>query len=182
MRPVSLVILLLVASFGLTPRRGNTCSYVVGAGSQVEVAGETAIIVWDGRTHTEHFIRRADFQSSAKDFGFLVPTPSPPTLTAASDNAFEMLEETYPQRYISHPMHGLKLTSWLAMPFQMYTQSTFHSAGSTAATAPPPAVEVLSAQHVAGYQAVVLKADDAAALTPGCGRTDTPHGPHSLIG
>ena len=161
-RRLSVLTLMAVASFGLMPGTGNACSYVVGAGAQVEVVDESAIIVWDGRTHTEHFIRRAEFQSSAKDFGFLVPTPSPPTLTAASDNAFEMLEETYPQRYISRPMHGLKLTSWLFMP-QMQSQST--SAGSTTAAAPPPAVEVLSAQHVAGYQAVVLKADDAAALT-----------------
>jgi hypothetical protein len=49
----------------------------------VRIAEEEAVIVWDPATKTEHFIRRAAFHSTARQFGFLVPTT--PRLTEVSD-------------------------------------------------------------------------------------------------
>lgn len=53
----------------------------------VAVADESAIIVWDAATETQHFVRRASFRTDAEDFGFLVPTPSRPRLAEADDAA-----------------------------------------------------------------------------------------------
>ena len=61
-------------------------------GARVDIAEESAIIIWDAATKTEQFIRRASFKTDAKDFGFLVPTPSKPTLAEADDSAFHELE------------------------------------------------------------------------------------------
>ena len=46
----------------------------------MRIAEESAVIVWEGATRTEHFVRRATFATTAADFGFLVPTPSKPEL------------------------------------------------------------------------------------------------------
>ena len=67
------------------------CAPVPGQGRYVHVAAEEAIIVWDEAAKRQHFIRRAAFDTDAKDFGFLVPTPSKPELGEADDEAFGML-------------------------------------------------------------------------------------------
>jgi len=55
------------------------CMTIALGGVPVSVASETAIIVWDEKTHEEQFIRLANFATDAKDLGFLVPTATPPT-------------------------------------------------------------------------------------------------------
>ena len=54
------------------------CAPAPHANDRVYVIEESAVIVWDPATKTEHFIRRATFHGKAGDFGFLVPTPSVP--------------------------------------------------------------------------------------------------------
>src|SRR5689334_19195533 len=54
-------------------------------------ADQNVIIIWDAANKTQHFIRRASFKSDGDDFGFLVPTPSKPTLEEAGNEAFEYL-------------------------------------------------------------------------------------------
>ena len=61
------------------------------AGENVDVADETAFIIWDDAADTEHFIRQATFVGSAYDFGFLVPTPNRPSVEAASADVFAEL-------------------------------------------------------------------------------------------
>jgi hypothetical protein len=119
-------------------------------GNRVEIAEESAVIIWDASSKTEHFIRRATFKTDAKDFGFLVPTPSKPKLAEADDSVFHELE---------------RIT---APPVRIHQQSSGGcSIGCDAkkeAAAPGNSVSVLEEKRVAGYDAAILAATDAAAL------------------
>src|SRR5262249_24938181 len=86
----------------------------------------------------------------AKDFGFLVPTPSKPELAEASDEAFTELAR------ITAPRVETKTRP----------ASGGCTIGCAASKAPSDAadVRVLDEQRVAGYDAVVLDASNADAL------------------
>lgn len=71
----------------------NLGSRHYGGWSEVRMVKEDAIIVWDRERNIEHFIRKAQFNHGGKDFGFLVPTPTTPTLAAANDDAFKLLTD-----------------------------------------------------------------------------------------
>lgn len=122
----------------------------------VTVSSEDALIVWDPATKTEHFVRRANFQTDAKDFGFLVPTPTPPELAEANDSIFELLSAATAPRIV----------------YEKRKQTIYRNAGVAtgaamapkSAAVPPPTVQVLDRKKVAGYDAVVLKANDPKAL------------------
>src|SRR5579871_4834433 len=60
----------------------RACSRAMPRGEEhsVEIASETALIVWDEKARKQHFIRRASFQAQVPYFGFLVPTPNQPEL------------------------------------------------------------------------------------------------------
>src|SRR6188472_4198719 len=73
------------------------CAPAMRAGDTVRVAEESALIFWDAASKTQHFIRRAQFDTKAQDFGFLVPTPSRPALSEVDDAIFgHLLELTKP--------------------------------------------------------------------------------------
>src|SRR5262249_24064768 len=87
--------LLLVAALFLTafprstPNPAPACAVAPPHNGHVSVYDETAIILWHAATKAEHFIRKANFNATGvKDFGFIVPTPSKPTLTEVDNNAF----------------------------------------------------------------------------------------------
>jgi hypothetical protein len=105
----------------------------------------------------EHFIRRASFRSSGKDFGFLVPTPGKPELAEVSDGIFDQLEQATKPEVVYKDELGIGPTLFCGMFFLM------RSAAPRAAVA-VDSVRVLDAQRVAGYDAVVLEADSAGAL------------------
>ena len=119
------------------------CASVVPLGNQIDVAEESAFIVWDEAAKIQHFIRRASFRTAAKDFGFLVPTPSVPELKEVSDLAFPLLD---------------RMTRVERAPLAIPNRSS--------TPAPPAAapVVVLAQASVAGYDAAVLEASDAKAL------------------
>src|SRR5262245_52360195 len=81
----ALALLALAAS-------GRTCATVATAVSHVPIAAESALIVWDEKTKTQHFIRRASFEAREPYFGFLVPTPTEPKLAEAPDALFTQME------------------------------------------------------------------------------------------
>jgi hypothetical protein len=87
--PVAGAILLLFLWGFAAP----ACCPVPPAGKPVVNADQTVIIIWDAATKTEHFIRRASFQSEANDFGFLVPTPSRPELQESGNEALPFLQK-----------------------------------------------------------------------------------------
>jgi Uncharacterized protein conserved in bacteria (DUF2330) len=141
-----LLAALLAASLASPPV--PACAPAFPSGKPVVNADQTVIIIWDAATKTQHFIRRASFQGEADDFGFLVPTPSRPTLDESGDEAFPYL---------------LKLT-------EPETQKAPRSGGlgcsceSKSTAKAGAAVRVLEEKTVAGLQAAVLEADSTDAL------------------
>lgn len=99
------------------------------------------IIVWEPDTGTEHFIRKAKFETKAHDLGFIAPTPSIPKMEEVDGEAFDTLESA-------------------CDAFQAAGPPTAGTGGSPAASK----VDVFQEVEVAGYNAVTLKATDAKGL------------------
>jgi len=153
----------------LTATPGRPCAPAPPPGVTVSILTEQALIVWDPATRRQHFIRRASFESAAADFGFLVPTPTPPELAEAPDSVFDRLHEAI-QPEVVH-LTGLRPvpSALVFLPFIFLSRSAPEGAGiPVAAPAGPsfaaPPVRVLEEKRVAGYEAAVLQADDAPAL------------------
>lgn len=102
---------------------------------------ENVIIVWDEKSGMQHFIRQAKFDSKAKEFGFIVPTPSVPTFSEADEQAFNRLQNLVP-----------------------IPPNTEGAAGGVAAAAESKGVEVLKTEQVGDYEATVVRATDGKAL------------------
>ena len=88
----------------------------------MDVNAEQAVILWDAATKTEHFIRAASFTSTSADFGFLVPTPTLPTLHEADARLFDSLGrrtvarveyQKYIVEYDADVLTGAELVSFL---------------------------------------------------------------------
>ncbi len=149
-----LVLSLFLALFAQDSARGCATAMPKGKANQVRIATESALIIWDEKTRTQHFIRRASFETRGPYFGFLVPTPSMPQLAEAPDEVFGHLEEwTQPERVTEYPLRSL-----LRRLLPTMTMSASLGEGGAGD------VEVLSRQTVAGLDAVSLKARDTRAL------------------
>jgi hypothetical protein len=157
--PELVVLLLLVPVLCPPPERADACAVAPPRGQNVAIADESAIILWDAAAKTEHFIRRASFQTEAAKFGFLVPTPTKPELAEADDASFaELATITAPKEiFKTRPAGG---------------GGCYTGCGSAAprgmapgAAADKAEVRVLDEKRVAGHDATVLEADDANALS-----------------
>lgn len=126
-----LVCLILVASLGLP------CCLAYPPNAPMSLVGENAIIVWNAEKKVEHFVRQANFAGKADDFGFIVPTPTKPTVFEADEEAFWILEDG-----------GLPTAA--------------ASVGETDAAA--GSVEVIAQYDVGDFKASILKASDGASL------------------
>lgn len=124
----------------------------------VRIADEAAVITYDPATRTEHFIRRASFESDVTDFGFIVPVPTRPALTEADPMVFARAEElTRPKLVYTHHLSGID-------PMPLLLSTFARSAGVKSAVSVAPSVTVLDELQVAGYDAVVLEATSVGAL------------------
>ena len=141
---------LIVALF--LSRPAAACCPAPPPGVPVVNADQTVILIWDAANKTQHFIRQASFKSQADDFGFLIPSPTQPELDESGDGAFDVM------RRLTAPEIELSL--------RVPSVGIGCSAGPRCASAPPPpAVEVLQAKRVAGFDAVVLQTKSSTALT-----------------
>ena len=138
------------------------CAAAPPRGYEVSIHEELALITWNPQTQIEHFVRVANFQTKAPDFGFLVPTPSEPTLTEVDAEmiAYTLREQTkakvvWQKRYQGR--FGLGEFPWTSFGADSAKRAP-------ADTATPGGVEVLGEYRVAGYDAAVLRAEDASAL------------------
>lgn len=139
------------------------CAPAPRNGQFVTINEEAAVIVWDAKTKTEHFIRMASF-SGAEDFGFLVPTPTKPELAEAR-YAFDTVSELIRPKFIHTPhFDGFDFTPAIFA----FLLGNEEEAATTAIRA--GSVRVLDEQQVAGYDAVVLEADNATALNEWLGK------------
>ncbi len=114
------------------------CCAIAPRGSHVLNTHQSVIMLWDKERQTQHFVRKANFKTDARDIGFIVPSPSRPQLEESGDAAFEtLIDITAPTRPRS-----------VGIPF-----------GCSAA--PKSAygnVTVIERKRVAGYDATVLTA------------------------
>jgi hypothetical protein len=123
-------------------------------GQSVVNADQTVIILWDAAAKTQHFIRQASFKSEGDDFGFIVPSPSQPTLAESGNEAFAYLRKlTEPEVIKRKRESGLSCGC---------SKSEFGAMAS--ADKKDSAVRVLDKKRVAGYDAVVLEATSGDAL------------------
>ncbi|MEO7900484.1 MAG: DUF2330 domain-containing protein [Capsulimonas sp.] len=137
----------------------HACATLSLPGTAMEIAQEQAIIVWDPATHTEHFIRRADFVGTGKDVGFLVPTPEAPKLNPVNDEVFGDLDKFGEPEINADPRQGIRFTSVLEYLGQTAGNKLGTVGGNVTAE-----VDVVSSETVGGYDATVLRANDAGAL------------------
>jgi hypothetical protein len=157
----SALLSLLFALVAVSPPAAPACAVAPPRNKPVEIADESAIIIWDANSKTEHFIRRATFKSYADDFGFLVPTPTQPTLKEADDKAFTELATITAPRVVTQTRAsggGGCACGMAAAPKAAGPAATTKSAEEE------PAVRVLDEQRVAGYDTAILEADNADAL------------------
>jgi hypothetical protein len=132
-----------------------------GAQNAVAVANETALIVWDEKGKTEHFVRRAQFRGTAADFGLLVPTPNRPELAVATDAPFRELDRLTAARVGSRLVirevereWDFDLSCGADKPVRFTKETAEAAAGPTAGAA--GGVEVLDQKTVGDYDAAVL--------------------------
>jgi len=149
--PTALALLLALHWASPTP----ACCPVSKSGKFVVNADQTVLIIWDAATKTQHFIRRASFKSDADDFGFLVPSPSQPQLSESGNEAFPYLQKlTEPEVITRKANHGMGCGCASGSADK---RDKDKAVGAN--------VRVLEEKVVAGFNAVVLEADSADALT-----------------
>jgi cell division septation protein DedD len=147
-----LLVPILAVAVVPSPPRSRGCGAAPRPGEYVDVNAEEAVILYDARTKTEHFVRRADFRTEAKDFGFLVPTPSKPELGETKAEIFPTLTAaTLPRHVPSGVVHRI-----------VRKRNQVESMAPAGAARGAP--EVLDRKQVAGFDAVVLRADDVKGL------------------
>src|SRR5262245_26721811 len=81
----------LAAILAAIPAESPACAIAERDGQSARILGESALIVWDEASKTEHFIREVRFESTAYDLGFLVPTPGKPEVEESDDQVFAQL-------------------------------------------------------------------------------------------
>lgn len=143
---------------GSSPEPTISCAALPPRGFEVDVAEESAIIFWDAAQRIQHFIRRATFKTEAKDFGFLVPTPTAPTLSEAENAAFSLLARVTAPEIINRTETRYVFQFPFLMPGSKSLSDDARYVGA------PAPVQVLHEQTVAGYDAAILQASDANAL------------------
>jgi hypothetical protein len=140
------------------------CAPAPRNGQFVTINEEAAVIIWDAPTRTQHFIRTASF-SGAEDFGFLVPTPTKPELAEARDALRTVSQIIKPKVVTEARFDGFDFTP---LTFALLRSSGGFDTAMTAVGR--SAVRVLEERQVAGYDAVILEADNAKALNDWLGK------------
>ena len=108
-------------------------------------ADQSVIMIWDAARQEQHFIRQANFKTDAADVGFIVPSPSRPTLASAGKAAIPRLEEITAPRV----RQGFSIGCSASIPVNSLSFSS---------------VRVIEEKRVAGYDATVLTAESGADL------------------
>lgn len=153
MRLLAVAALLLA----LDPAPAEACATAPPRGAEARVADEEAIILWDAAGKKETFIRRAKFHSTAKEFGFLVPTPTRPELGEVDVGVFQTLAELIrPEVQIDESGTKVEVGSVIG--------SCVGSLKKSADGRRAPAVRVIQTAHVAGMDATTVAAEDPKAL------------------
>lgn len=182
-----LTLLLMVAlPLRCTPSVSEACCPAFFSNARVQIANQSVLIVWDPSTQTEHFVRSARFQNTQpnsdeeeastkleQNFGFLVPSPTQPTIEATDPDhpfIFQPLEWQIQPRVEMVEQTVLTNGSLILSLLGLKMEDRLLSTGAIAPNA--EAVQVLESKRVAGLDVAVLKANDADALTEWLSRND----------
>lgn len=149
--PVALA--LLAAAVAAVPSRPAAgCAVAVPPNSQADVSTESALIVWDAKTKTQHFVRTAAFATTSADLGFLVPTPTQPTIEQADPAVYRTLASATAPRTVT-------IVKEVGPNFACGSRS--ESFATPNAEARAAGVDVLEQKKVGDLDVAVLRADDA---------------------
>ncbi len=154
-----LAVALAAYVLAIIPDPASGCGMAPHHGQEVTTTDEAALIVWDDKTKTEHFIRRANFHSTGYDFGFLVPTPNPPDLDVAEDVLFgELSTITAPKIEYREEVREVQKEFSLGCASAKRTMEAAGMADNKAmpTARAPGGVEVLEQKRVGDYDAAVL--------------------------
>ncbi len=165
MNRLTCAVALLVVAVWVASRPDDAagCGGAYRPGERVDVADETALIVWDAKTQTQHFIRRATFLSTGYDFGFLVPTPNRPELAEAADNLFTELAQITAPKVEYHTI--------VENPIGCGGGGAISSRGADR-LAPGGGVVVLEQKRVGDFDAAVLALQPGAKGDPASGAAE----------
>jgi hypothetical protein len=105
---------------------------------------ERVLIIHDPASETEHFVREVVFRSQGSRFGFVIPTPSMPSVFAVAKSPFRSLEQSY--------------------PFAPRVQAAPARVRSATLGLDDEGVEVVEQKSVGSFTAFVLRARDATSL------------------
>jgi len=144
------IALICLAAGDFTSTESLGCCAVFRSGQPVVNADQTVIMIWDAAAKTQHFIRQASFKSAADDFGFLVPSPSEPELDESGNDAFAHLRTLTEPEKKKAPRGGGGIGCGCSARNMTFDTGSVH---------------VLQEKRVAGFDAVVLESNSAAALT-----------------
>src|SRR5262245_37710944 len=153
--PAAGLLALAVCLAGI-PGESHGCAPAPHEGQRVDVADETALVIWDEAARTQHFVRRATFVGTGYDFGFLVPTPNKPQLEEADGGIFDDLAK------ITAPKTEYREESGLNLGCGMFKMG----AKLGEAGADGGAVVVLEQKRVGDLDAAVLGFRPGAGLAP----------------
>jgi hypothetical protein len=168
-----LIALALLAALAALPSPATGCAPAPRPGESVSTADESALIVWDEATKTEHFVRRASFTSTGYDFGFLVPTPTRPHLDLADDAVFDDLSSLTAAKY-EYRTEVVEVNEAFAFGCAGGAAKSAGEARLADKSVAPPVggVSVLEQKKLGDYDATVLKFRRGTADTPATGAAE----------
>ncbi len=160
---LSLLMAALLVSGGPAAHACDTVGR--SGGPPVQIGREAAVIVWDAAHGQEHFVRRAQFATRAESFGFLVPTPSVPTLTTVDDSVFDLLFQQTAAKVVRQVRWLPNLFYPLEIGGGPSTDSSDVDSGSRPAARLTLGVTEIQHLRLGDFDASVLRSDDPAQLT-----------------
>jgi len=149
-RPLSLLAATMALAI-LAPTDADACGGVFRGPRTATVPSlqvEQVLVIHDPVKEEEHFIRQLSFRNATEPFGFIVPTPSRPTVAKVATSPFGELVKRYP------PEGGLS-------DLRLGSGGGALQGGGKGGPAP---VTVLSMERIGSFTAFVLAATDAGAL------------------
>src|SRR5262249_8025062 len=155
-------LLAAAAVLAAVPAEAPGCAAAPREDQRVSVSDESALIVWDEATKTEHFIRRARFEATDYDFGFLVPSPNRPQLEEADGTLYDDLSKLTAPKTVYETQEFRE-----EGVFGCADRAARHGAAAgMGEKADPGGVAVLAPKRVGDLDAAVLAFKPGAQLTP----------------
>jgi Uncharacterized protein conserved in bacteria (DUF2330) len=153
-------VVLAVFAELLLPRPAQACGSFFCSRIPVDQSGEQILFSIDGSHVTAHI--QISYQGPAKDFAWVVPVTTQPTITLGTRAVFQaLIQQTQPQWSVLWP------SGPGSCPFGVPRPAA--DAGVVAGPVPPnagaaPGVVVLEQKEVGPFETVILASNDSAAL------------------